>query len=101
MSKPGGQLVWPLFALAACAPGTGGQTPGQQAGEPIACALGGSHRFTPDCTVERSSSAGARALVVRRPDGSFRRLAVSKDGQQLVTADGADQAHSALKGGRF
>ena len=85
--------------LAACS--KGGTAAGAEQGESIACALGGSLQFKPDCTVERSSANGVQAIVVRQPDGAFHRFVVSKDGQSLEPADGADKAQSALKGDRF
>ena len=86
--------------LAACSPGTGNKAAAQE-GETIACALGGTQQFKPDCTVERSMAEGAQVIVVRLPEGGFHRLEVSKDGQELLAADGADQSTSALKGDRF
>ena len=84
--------------LAACS--KGGVTKAAE-GETIACALAGSQQFKPDCTAERSMADGAQVIVVRFPDGGFHRLEVSKDGQNLNAADGADQSQSALKGDRF
>ena len=86
--------VFALLALAACS--KGGTAPAEQ-GESIACALGGSLQFKPDCTVEREGNS----IVVRLPDGAFHRFTVSKDGQSLDAADGADKAQSARKGDRF
>lgn len=89
-----------LTLLAAC-----GEKPGSAAEdrpiEAVYCALGGSLEFTKDCTVERSAEAGRTAIVVRHPDGKFRRLIASADGQNLLAADGADQSQSALKDGRW
>ena len=87
-----------VLLLAACS--KGGVTKAAN-GETIACALGGSQQFKPDCTVERSTADGTQVIVVRLPDGGFHRLEVSKDGQNLNAADGADQSQSALKGDRF
>jgi len=87
-----------LLALAACSKGGEAQV---AEGESIACALGGTQQFKPDCTVERSSADGVQLIVVRLPGGAFHRFEVSKDGQQLLAADGADQSQSALKGDRF
>lgn len=70
-------------------------------GEPVFCALAGSQDFKEQCRVERSSVDGAPVIVVRHPDGGFRRLEVSQDGQNLLAADGADKSQSALKGDRF
>ncbi|MFM5916193.1 MAG: hypothetical protein ACKOOL_01530 [Novosphingobium sp.] len=83
-----------VLFLAACS--NGGTAPAEQ-GESIACALGGSLQFKPDCTVERQGSR----IVVRLPDGAFHRFTLSKDGQSLDAADGADIAQSARKGDRF
>ena len=99
LSKPA-RCLGPIFLLAACSAGGDSKT-AAQGGESIACALGGSLQFKPDCTVERSEADGAQVIVVRLPDGAFHRFEVSKDGQQLLAADGADQTKSALKEGRF
>ena len=77
-----------MLALAACS--------GKSAGEPdanaerIACALGDAKTFTSACEVERTSQGGKHSLIVRHPDGSFRRFDILADGHSLVTADGAD-----------
>jgi hypothetical protein len=86
--------VLALLFLSACS--KGGTVPAEQ-GESIACALGGSQQFKPDCTLEREGST----IVVRLPDGAFHRFTVSKDGQSLDAADGADKAQSARKDDRF
>ena len=90
--------VCAALLLAACS--RGGTTP-PSGGETIACALGGSLQFKPDCTAERSVSDGTQVIVVRLPGGGFHRLELSLDGQHLNAADGADQSQSALKGDRF
>ena len=87
-----------VLLLAACSKGGVAKNPD---GETSACALAGSQQFKPACTVERSLANGAQVIVVRLPDGGFHRLEVSKDGQNLNAADGADQSQSALKGDRF
>jgi len=90
----------PLAALAGCsdpAPGEGVITKSQM----IWCGLGGATELAQDCTLERGSEAGRVAFVVRHPDGKFRRLVASADGQNLFAADGADQSQSALKGDRW
>lgn len=69
--------------------------------EPVFCALAGSAEFKDQCRAERTVVGAAQVIVVRHPDGAFRRLEVSKDGQSLLAADGADQSQSALKGDRF
>jgi len=93
------RCLGPILLLAACSKG-GVSAPAEE-GESIACALAGSLQFKPDCTIERSGADSAQVIVVRLPDGAFHRFEVSKDGQQLLAADGADQSKSALKGDRF
>ena len=90
-------LLCLTLLLAGCSP----QPPAAAEGETIACARDGSQQFKPDCTIERSMVGGTQVIVVRLPDGGFHRLEVSKDGQNLNAADGADQSQSALKGDRF
>lgn len=90
----------PLAVLSACsdpAPGEGGAV----ASEQVWCSLGGAQDFTQDCTLERGTEEGRPAFVVHHPDGKFRRLLASADGQNLLAADGADQSQSALKGDRW
>lgn len=70
-------------------------------GEPIYCALAGSSEFKADCRLERTSIDTQPVFVVRHPDGGFRRLQASQDGQHLESVDGADAAQSALKGDRY
>lgn len=88
-----------VLLLSACSGGDGGEPLPE--GEPVFCALAGSQQFTDQCRVERSTVDAAKIIVVRHPDGGFRRLEVSADGQNLLAADGADQSQSALKGDRY
>jgi hypothetical protein len=44
------------------------------------------------CAVDRAQSPEGLTLTVRAPDGSFRRLLVTKDGRGVVAADGVEQA---------
>ena len=53
----------------------------------IECALHGAATFARTCTLERAGNGG---LVVRHPDGGFRRFTAAGDG--LVTSDGAQKA---------
>ncbi|MFM5923308.1 MAG: hypothetical protein ACKOPG_03870 [Novosphingobium sp.] len=85
--------------LSACS--QGGAEQAEAKGEPVFCALGGSQDFKDQCRIERAVVDGAQVIVVRHPDGAFRRLEVSKDGKNLLAADGADQSQSALKGDRY
>ncbi len=67
-----------------------------EGGEQIACALGGGAGFTPVCAVDRAQVDGHGVLVVRHPDGGFRRFAVLADGRGLAAADGAEVAQVAV-----
>jgi len=71
---------------------------------PLLAACGGGVAKPPEvaeqeCGLERVSEEGRAAFVLRHPDGKFRRLVASADGQQLLAADGADQSQSARKSG--
>jgi hypothetical protein len=60
----------------------------------IACAVGPGTRFGPDCLVERERRDGETLLVVRRPDGGYRRFVELGDGRGVEAADGADAVTS-------
>jgi hypothetical protein len=66
--------------------------------EHIACALAGASQFAPNCAVERVTQGGALFLIVRHPDGAFRRFEVLEDGRGLALADGAEVAQIELSG---
>ena len=56
----------------------------------IECALAGSTDFNRNCTTERVSGPEGQMLVVRHPDGGFRRFKILTDGRGLLPADGID-----------
>lgn len=58
----------------------------------VECALQGSKDFQPACTVERIRGDRGETLVLRAPEGGFRRLLVTSDGRGVVAADGAEPA---------
>jgi hypothetical protein len=79
-------LLLPLLALTAC---------GQEAADPprgdaIDCALG-SAGFQRQCTFEQRETADGLTLILRRPDGGFRRLLLRRDGRGAIAADGVEQ----------
>lgn len=89
------------FLLAACS-GTGEAPPPVATGdERIACAVGGSAQLADVCSIERVRKEGKLSLVVRHPDGAFRRFDVTTDGTGVAVADGAEPAQTALKGGKL
>ncbi len=63
----------------------------QDEGNRIECRFGGAAQFERSCTYEREGEAGA-ILVIRKPDGGFRRLRIVRDGRGVVAADGAEPA---------
>jgi len=76
-------------------------TPTQAAAadDTIECAIGGAAYLGRDCKVEETSVDGAKILVVRHPDGGFRRFEILNDGHGLATADGAEQAETSVEQG--
>ena len=79
-----------LLAVAAC--GTPKAEPAR--GDPIECALDGAAQFTASCRVERQIVPGGSILVIRHPDGGFRRFEI--EGDIVRTADGLDAAAVAV-----
>ena len=86
-----------LLLLAACSSSVDKPLPGSNL--VIWCALNGAREFGPECVVEERRTPEGRQLVVRHPDGGFRRFDVLTDGKGLATADGALPAQVAVQGG--
>lgn len=61
----------------------------QDEGNRIECRFGGNAQFERSCTFERE---GGAILVIRKPDGGFRRLRIVADGRGVIAADGAEPA---------
>lgn len=59
--------------------------------ERIECAVDGAAAFERICSVERTAGPDL-LLTLRSPSGSFRRLAVTRDGRGVTAADGAEPA---------
>ncbi len=79
-------LILPLL-LTACAAGEDGAE-----GSAVECALSGAAGFASDCSMETVAAEGQRLLIVRHPDGGFRRFELGVPGRGMVTADGMEQA---------
>jgi hypothetical protein len=58
----------------------------------IECAAPGSGAFASTCTVERAETPNGVILTLRRPDGGFHRLQITRDGRGVIAADGAEPA---------
>lgn len=87
-----------LFLVAACSNGAAEAPKVAEGAEHIACALGPGTGFSPSCAIERSRDAdGTHRMIVRHPDGGFRRFEVGMD-NFLATSDGADAATVKLDG---
>jgi hypothetical protein len=65
--------------------------------EHVDCALGPGTTFANDCAIERSRDGETYKMILRHPDGGFRRLEVGAD-NTIVAADGADAAQIVLNG---
>ena len=57
----------------------------------IECALAGSSTFDRVCTTDKISGPEGQILVIRHPDGGFRRFNILTDGRGLSPAEGFDE----------
>ena len=57
----------------------------------IECALAGSTTFDRVCTTDKISGPEGQILVIRHPDGGFRRFNILTDGRGLSPAEGFDE----------
>lgn len=62
----------------------------------IECALASSTAFERVCTTEQISATDGAILVIRHPDGGFRRFNILTDGRGLSPADGFDETRIRL-----
>ena len=62
----------------------------------VPCALQGATAYVSECAVERHSEDGKTVLVIRHPDGGFRRLEELDGGRSYASADGADKTEVAV-----
>ena len=85
LSKHPGALCL-VVLLGACSSGREDRAEATAIGEAIPCALGGAAGFTANCTIERDGGK----LIVRHPDGGFRRFVSIEQGRGIAAADGAD-----------
>ncbi|OYU01707.1 MAG: hypothetical protein CFE36_09455 [Sphingomonadaceae bacterium PASS1] len=64
----------------------------------IVCALAGSDRFERTCKTEQIAAPDGKMLVIRHPDGGFRRFNILTDGRGLAPADGFDETRIRVLG---
>lgn len=57
----------------------------------IDCAVNGAEEYRRSCEIERIADDDGQMLVVRHPDGGFRRFRVLTDGRGLEPAEGFDE----------
>ncbi len=82
--------------LGACSEGQG---VAEEGAEPLLCALEGEGDWSDDCRLETARVGGANVLVIRHPDGGFRRLVERGDG--FASVDGFETARSEIRDGRI
>lgn len=63
----------------------------------VECALAGSTAFQRTCTTEQIAGSEGTILVIRHPDGGFRRFDILTDGRGLAPADGFDETKISLR----
>ena len=68
-------------------------------GPAIECAIDGGAGFAADCTMERHTAEEGDTLIVRHPDGAFRRFELGVPGRGIITADGVEVADVTNHGG--
>jgi hypothetical protein len=65
----------------------------------IECALAGAAAFERTCTTEQIAGNEGKILIIRHPDGGFRRFDILTDGRGLAPADGFDETRISLLNG--
>ena len=87
----------PALVLAGCGSGPPGETVDAPAArtDRIECRIGAAAAFERFCRVERAGDM----LILRKPDGGFRRLEIVTDGRGVIAADGAEQARVTIVAG--
>lgn len=88
------------LTLAACGDGApASRVEGFAEADRIECALAGSTKFERVCATETMPGEKGKMLVVRHPDGGFRRFNILTDGRGLAPADGFDETGIKILGG--
>jgi hypothetical protein len=64
----------------------------------IACQPAGVSAYARECTAERSASADGTIVILRHPDGGFRRFLIASDGKGVAAADGAEPVEVRMSG---
>jgi hypothetical protein len=64
----------------------------------IECRVAGAAAFVRACSMTGADSPRGRVLTIRKADGGFRRLLVTRDGRGVAAADGAERSHVTVLG---
>ncbi|HYI47659.1 MAG TPA: hypothetical protein VEX35_04265 [Allosphingosinicella sp.] len=64
----------------------------------LECRVAGAAAFERVCSVTGADSPRGRVLTIRKADGGFRRLLVTRDGRGVAAADGAERAAVTILG---
>ncbi|MDZ7896142.1 MAG: hypothetical protein U5M50_14920 [Sphingobium sp.] len=67
----------------------------------IRCALGGATQYELRCATERAVGPKGAQLVIRHPDGGFRRFNILTNGRGVESADGSQPATVAMAGKNY
>jgi hypothetical protein len=68
----------------------------------IECAVSGAKELTRSCFTEKISGSDGQSLIIRHPNGGFRRFKILTDGRGLQTAEGAEKLSiKVLDGGKI
>ncbi|MCP5396408.1 MAG: hypothetical protein H6918_06705 [Sphingomonadaceae bacterium] len=91
----------PGLLVAACSSGPEPEPQPQatEGAEQIDCAIGPGSEFGSQCLIEEVMEGETKLLVVRHPDGGFRRFEQLDDGRGLAVVDGADEAQTSYDDG--
>jgi len=87
-----------LLALTACSkPKAVAMQPTSEGGsDGVPCQVAGEKDFDPVCAIDVMGDV----IVVRQPDGGFRRFRITDDGKGVAAADGAERAKVTVTGDR-
>jgi len=97
-------LIFSILALAGCdeRPDDGRQAVSEEGMTSenaddgrVACALSGAEVFVRDCKIEQLNGGGQNVLIIRHPDGGFRRFNIVP-GMGVEAADGAEVAEVSI-----
>lgn len=90
-----------ILALSACG---GADNPdriaadGDNGRQNVTCALSGATEFSENCSIQHVRQDDGGYLLIRHPDGGFRKFILLRDGRGLAAAHGADPTRITIIG---